>query len=67
MNGLFEAALEIQEFIQRHGWRFAIIGRLAAVPTVVERPGRAVESASASGVCLPEMVQLYRRAAERSK
>jgi len=31
MNGLFEAAVEVQEFLQDRGWRFAIIGGLAAI------------------------------------
>jgi len=31
MNGLLEAALEIQEFLQKRRWRFAIIGGLAAI------------------------------------
>ena len=31
MNGLFEAALEIQDFIERRQWRFCIIGGLAVV------------------------------------
>ena len=29
MNGLYEAALEVQSFMQRRGWRFCIIGGLA--------------------------------------
>jgi hypothetical protein len=31
MNGLFEAALEVQEFIHKNHWRFCIIGGLAVV------------------------------------
>jgi hypothetical protein len=29
MNGLYTAALEAQAFIQRHGWRFCVIGGVA--------------------------------------
>ncbi len=29
MNGLYEAALEVQSFMQCRGWRFCIIGGLA--------------------------------------
>jgi hypothetical protein len=31
MNGLFQAALEVQGFFQRHGWSFAIIGGVAVL------------------------------------
>ena len=31
MNGLFQAGLEIQEFLQGRNWRFCIIGGLAVV------------------------------------
>jgi hypothetical protein len=31
MNPLFDAALEIQQFLARRGWRFCIIGGLAAI------------------------------------
>jgi len=31
MNGLFEAALEVQQFMERRQWRFAIIGGLAVL------------------------------------
>ncbi len=31
MNGLFEAAAEIQEFLQHRDWRFCIIGGLAVI------------------------------------
>jgi hypothetical protein len=31
MNGLFAAAMEAQQFMQSHGWRFCIIGGLAVL------------------------------------
>ena len=31
MNGLFQAALEVQGFMQRQQWRFCIIGGLAVL------------------------------------
>ena len=31
MNSLFEAALELQQFLQHRGWKFCIIGGLAVV------------------------------------
>ncbi len=31
MNGIFEAAAEIQAFLQNHNWRFCIIGGLAVI------------------------------------
>jgi hypothetical protein len=41
MNGIFEAALEVQEYCNRRQWRCCIIGGLAVVrwgePATVER------------------------------
>ncbi|MBD3307700.1 hypothetical protein GF339_14785 [candidate division KSB3 bacterium] len=31
MNGLFQAALEVQQFFQKHGWSFCVIGGLAVI------------------------------------